>query len=518
MTFLTTLFAATLALPLPAVNDGDAPEVIRLKVGTEVVGTVTSDGFDEAKGVRIRRVDDDALLDIGFDQMLPEDALRIRAAHGYLPDEPEALMVEASRIKLATGQELICVIVERGVKTIKVRTGAQVVDLDASGVREITPVRVDALEVYDPDELYAQEVAKRNPISALDHYNLALYCESLQLWKSATAELEQVQSQDSTFKPELVKAKLERAKMRVEAAEDSALLAKAHRLAVRDQYDAALAVLDDFLVAKPGSILRADFEKTRRAIVKQRDKWVRTQVVVNFFTFMERVARELATDKGGSIKAARKQIELEGTKRGLELTAKFLKIRTEEVTAAWEDDKRNLASAHSATYGSGTWTLGSIEAVTKGMKKAEDPNKKGDANAAAAKKGEQTLEDKIKELIEKKKKEAADAQAKAKQNQGKGKGGAKGPQQPRDQEIADVPPTEDEWWNLVTVDERVQYLLAWWVDREPHAKIFVVDHRDCPNCAATGVIKYFDAKSGEDKMIPCPRCKGAQVDRVLRYH
>ena len=109
MTTIAALLAGLLLL-----GDEESPQVIRLKVGTEVVGVIVPDGFIESKGVRIKRVDDDSLLDIGFDQMLPEDARRIRGQHGYLPDEPDPILVDAMKVTFLDGSELIGIIVEQG--------------------------------------------------------------------------------------------------------------------------------------------------------------------------------------------------------------------------------------------------------------------------------------------------------------------------------------------------------------------------------------------------------------------
>ena len=52
---------------------GDAPLLVRLKVGAELVVELLPDTFDEATGVRVRRVDDGAELALSWDQLVPED-------------------------------------------------------------------------------------------------------------------------------------------------------------------------------------------------------------------------------------------------------------------------------------------------------------------------------------------------------------------------------------------------------------------------------------------------------------
>lgn len=505
---LALLPAALSAGPAPRAalaGEGDRPpEVVRLKVGSEVVGEVV--GFDEAKGVKLRRVEDGALLDVGFDQMVPEDARRIRAAEGYLPDEPEPILVDAMRVTLMDGTELLGVIVEQGVETFTLRQGTKSWPLVRARVRSIVPDQVDALEVYPAEELYAQEVARRNLGGALDHYNMALFCESLQLWPRVQEHLAQVTALDPAFKADIVAAKAKRATLRLESGEESSLLAKAHRFAQRDQYDDALAILDDFLAEKPGSGLRSDFEKARALIKRQRDKWIREQTIVHFFSYVGRVARQIATEAGSSAKSARKRMELEGTTMALEATAGWLRVDPKEVQAMWEAEDRNVASPHYANYGSGTFTLG-VDLALKGLVKEEETEGGDEAGPGP---GNETLEDKIKKLIEQKKKEQEAAQKRAKE------GGAK-KQEARGPEIADVPPTEEEWWNALGADDRTDYLVAWWADHDPHVKIFKFDGRKCSHCTGIGVLRFFD-RNGQDKSVPCPRCKGIQIDRILRFH
>ena len=497
--------AALAALAVPGEAIDEPAEVVRLKVGTEVVVDVVD--FDEAKGIRGKRVDDGALLDIAFDQMVPEDARRIRGRRGYLPDEAEPIVVEAMKVRFMTGGEVVGIIVEQGTTTFKLRRGAQTTEYQRAGVRSITPVQVDALEVYDPEELYAQELGRRNPQTALDHYNLAIYCESLELWARVKEHLAAATLADTAFKPEIIDGKLKRATLRLESGEDSDALAKAQRLAQRDRYDAALQQIGEFLEKKPGSTLRAEFEKARRVITNQRTKWLKEQVVVHFFNYAERVARQIATEKEIGLKQARTRMESDGTTMIAEATAKWLKVEPKEVLAQWEDPKRNTASPHYATYGAGTFTLGSVEAVVQGLT-PEEEKKEAPAETSTGANQDDYL-DKLKKLIEEKRK----AQEAAAKNQGKKKQEKRGP------EIADVPPTEDEWWTAADSDERTQYLLAWWVDHEPtKAKMVMkVEARTCAQCLGAGLIRYFD-RGGDDKFVPCPRCKSLGIDRALRFH
>lgn len=486
-------------------RDG-GPEVVRLKVGTEVVIEVVE--FDEARGVKARRVDDGALLDLAFDQMAPEDARRLRAARGYLPDEPEAVLVEAMQVKLVGGQTYTGIIVEQGTDTFRLRQRNQIWDFRRNGVLSIAPVQVDALEVYDGEELYARELALRNPQTALDHYNLALYCESLQVWTRAIEHLKLVAERDPAFKADIVDGKAKRAALRLESNEDSAELSKAQRLAQHERYDAALTLIDGFLAKKQGSGLRAEFEKARKGIARQREKWLRQEVITHFFVYLERAARQIASEPGIGLKQARQRMQLEGSNLAVEATAKQLNVKPAEVLAQWQDPKRLTGSQHYATYGSGTFTLGSIEAIQKGLVAEEDPAaKKSDPNAGDDSDSGTDYLDRIKKILEEKRKQQEEA------------GRNKGPKKPekRGPEIADVPPTDDEWWTAANTNEKTQYVMAWWADHDDSVKKLRAEARECAQCVGTGMIRYFDT-SGANKFVPCSRCKSLGIDRCVRFH
>jgi hypothetical protein len=179
------------------------------------------------------------------------------------------------------------------------------------------------------------------------------------------------------------------------------------------------------------------------------------------------------------------------------------------VQRVWEDAKRQTASPHFGSYGSGTWTLG-LEGAMKGLT-PEDPNKKADAAAKPAK--DESLEDRIKKLLEEKRKAQDEANKKGKKG---------GPQQPNKKmasgpQIADIPPTEEEWWVTLTIDEKTGYLTAWWAEHEANAKLYRVDQQPCVTCSGLGSLRYVNP-DGQEMAKPCPRCKGLQFDRVVRFH
>ena len=321
-----------------------------------------------------------------------------------------------------------------------------------------------------------------------------------------------MQEADAQFKADVVGAKLKQYDRRMEAGEDQALIAKANRMVFRDDYNGALALLDDFLQKKPGSVLRGDAEKARGRIAKAREQWLAEQVVANFFTFLERGIRKLASDPKMAPKEARKAVELDATKNALEATAKWLKTPVAEVQKVWENAKRQTASPHSGTYGSGSWTLG-LDAALKGLVQ-EDPNKKPGAAPGASGKDD-SLEDRIKKLLEQKRKEQEEAQKKSKGKQ-QGSGKAKPPEVTGPQ-INDVPPKEEEWWPTLNGDEKTQYLLAWWAEHDPNVKVYKYDQLPCQLCTGVGRIKYFN-RDGQEASIPCSRCKGLGFDRIIRFH
>ncbi len=494
-----------------AADTEDAAEVIRLKVGVEVVGRITD--FDEARGVSMLRAGDHSFLEITWDQMHPEDVRRIRADRGYLPDESEPIYVEATRVLLTTGVEMVGRIVESNEETFVLRDAKGARTLRHAQVREREKMQVNALLVFDGEELYAEQLYSGEPQTALDHYNLALLSESLFLWNRVKEHLDQALALDPSFKEEIIGAKLKRAELRLSVEAEAQVLSEANQLANARHFLEALKKIEGFIDQNPQSPLLAEFAKDQKKIEQMRGKWLKEQVAVNFFALIERFAGRLALDTQVAIQEARKQMDQEATRLVMESLGKKLDAMVEEIEKIWASPDRIFGSAHTFSYGAGSFTLGAEKALEGFEKEGDEKNKAGGEGAAGEKAagkekgGEESLKERLEKLIAERKKQQEQREK-------------QGPKSKKAQQatIYDVPPTQEEWWtSFSTTNERKAYLMAFWAERDEHVKKIGVSPRTCVRCSGEGILTISTQEKGEVQQ-PCDRCKGLRVDRVVKVH
>ena len=482
--------------------DGEV-EVIRLRVGREIVVELDRDSFDETGGIDATRLDDGGQVHLGWEQMHPEDAQRIRASFGFFSDEPEPVMLEAEKFIFGGGVEFIGVLEEQGPDGFTIRMQGKTKTFPWGGLRRREPVRVNALEIYDAETLYNEEFGRNPPQSAIDHYNLALYCEGIDAWDRVVQHLDEARALDAELKGDTLERKRARAEARIAAAEDAAELQAAERLAAYDGYDRALAKIDQFLAANPGSSLRAEFENSRRKILERREKWLFTKVNMQFFVQLDRFAHTLALSKELTVNDARKEMERNATSTVLERVAELLEVPVEDAERVWQSPERPRSSPRLASYGAGSFILGEQD-VFEGMKRLDEQEEE-ESGGSSADDGGNDVQERIRRILEERERR--------KKEQERG-----GPQRRNAFRIADVPPNKDEWWSRVAkASEKKNFLLAYWAEHDEHVRRINVSPKSCVRCAGEGRLRSFTS-DGQEVSQPCDRCKGLRIDRVVRYH
>ncbi|MFG0315783.1 MAG: MG2 domain-containing protein [Planctomycetota bacterium JB042] len=83
-------------------------------------------------------------------------------------------------------------------------------------------------------------------------------------------------------------------------------------------------------------------------------------------------------------------------------------------------------------------------------------------------------------------------------------------------DLADVPPTDVEWWDGASLRDRTSFLLAFFVELSGTFEPLPPDRRDCATCAGRGHVDFFGASDPEKlrAVMPCPRCKTLGFDRI----
>jgi len=508
-TTVAVLLAGTFALPGLARGE-DKPVILHLaSSGAEVSGSILDGGFDEARGIKLRRDDNGGLLELRWDQVRTEDVLAIKRLYGFESDDPPPLTVRALKVKIRGGKEIIGLDAgDQGPNKLIAKRG-NVTPVPRESIESITPVIVDALEVENPPEAFERVRREQPPKSAVDWYNLALSAESLTLYEQAKDCFTATLAADPAFSKKDVIAqrmKVLDAKLKETAAAE--MLRRIRTLRVHREYGAAVDLVNEFIQTWPSSLLLPEAQKEQRLLVDLHREAMLAEIRTQFFS----VARELCDGKalvrdlslGAGMTWAKDQLFDEA----IEHLAKVKKMEPAAVKELFAA-RGKLGSATAVSYGAGTFILGAEES-RRDLYKAKSKEKGGkDDEQEADDKKPDSLEEKIQKKLKEK-------QEQAKKRDQKRAGGQGVPQ------LADVPPTKDEWWTGASATERSHFLLAFFAEQSGPMQIERLTTRDCSQCAGTGTIKFYannpeQANDQGEMVIPCSRCKTLGFDRIVHF-
>ncbi len=499
--------AASIAVPALAAPRSEQSVVVHLRSGVELSGAILEDGFDEARGITLRRDDTGGILALRWDQMRTEDVAEIKRSRGFVGDEPPPIFVTALRVKTTTGEFIGLKFGQEDGKLILTKRG-QTVPIPIDSIRSIENVQVDALDVEAPEPLFEKHRAEVNPTTAVDWYNLGLYAESLGLTEEATKAYHACQDADAQLKAEWIKQRLKLLEVRAKEVEQTDCLGRIKSLKYRQAYREAYALAQDFVKKWPNSQQINLVNLEMNDIAARQRAGLTSNIRTDFFTFLRNACQDKANEKDITLGPAMTWARDHAFNEVKEKLAKYYDVKTEDVADLFS--KRGSAGAPvNASYGGGTFILG--DDAKKGYSKTDDEKAKEKAEAEKNAKekgkgaGEPTLQDKINEKLKEKLKEAA------KRNDKKKKEG----------EIADIPPTPEDWWAAASPVERTSFLMAFFAEQTKVVNILSLDQRFCSTCGGHGWMETFARNGGADTKggdaQPCPRCKTLGFDRLVKF-
>ncbi len=484
----------------------EQPVVVHLKSGAELSGAILEDGFDEARGITLRRDDTGGLLSLRWDQIREEDVSDIKRSRGFIGDEPPPIVVPALLVKTTTG-EFIGLKASQDDGKLVLKRRDQLVPIAIDSIRSIQNVNVDALDVEAPEPLFERRRAEVSPTTAVDWYNLGLYAEALGLNEEATKAYHACQDKDPALKSEWIKQRLKLLEVRSKEVEQSDQLNRIKSLKYRQSYREANALAEDFLKKWPNSQLVSLVNKEMADLAAKQRSGFTSNIRTDFFTYLRNACQDKSNEKDITLGAAMTWVRDHAFDDVKEKLAKYYGITTEDVADIFS--KRGVGGAPvTASYGGGTFILG--EDARKGYAKSEDEKAKEKAEAEknakekGKAKGEPTLQEKINEKLKEKAKESQ------RRNEQKRKEG----------EIADIPPTPDDWWAAAAPAERVSFLMAFFAEQTKLVNVLSLDQRFCSTCGGHGWQEQFMRNTGQESKgdaMPCPRCKTLGFDRIVKF-
>jgi hypothetical protein len=506
-----------LAAPAPAAVQGEpaaaaAPAeltMVRLYDGSILWGTIL--GHD-AQTLHVVRLDNGGKLQLPWSRLDPALADELLEKYGYVDHSGDEVMIEADKVVLKDGRELIGLIVNRTEDALyfKSATSIQPVPmLQIAGAA--TRVQVPALDVYTREELYQQELGKLDPASAASHWDLAVHCERIYDFAHAVEHLEAAQELEPGFKPSEVQTALERNRIKVHQQAQLDALRQVDHLRVRGRFDEALQGIERFLEAFADSPLAQDARKKKTQVEKAREERLKERVVEVWHSWLWRLAERKAREPGLTLEAALGWLD-EGLANELseaatkEIQASVSKdVTPDAVRRRWQE--RQGGRWRRATYGQGTFLLGDTEA-RKGLVK-EDPDAQQQGEKTEVDSQRKQLEERIKRYL---------------QNQEMIK---------KAQTSTDEESEQEKFWREYPAFNKTQWMLAYYVERSGEFELRDPQFQNCPDCGGLGKREVLNAVGRQNQggnrgqgaqgpgnntqLVDCPMCHSVGVFRKVHY-
>jgi len=495
---------------LPEAAPGSAPErpttegrvrMLRLRDGGILWAAL--DGHDP-ETLTVRRLETGGRLPLPWSLLDPaqEDALRLEL--GYVDPFADEVVVDAERLVLVDGTELVGAVVNRTEEHLWLKTASSTTPVAKRLVTSATRIQAPALDVYTRDELYqrrASELQDRLVASgragALAHLELARHCERLFDYARAEEHYRLVATLDAELESDAVRAGLERTRERASHQAQVDFLAEVDLLRARRRYGEAFERLEAFPRLFPDSPLTEDWNRLRGRVERYQERDLRERVVASWHRAASDLVRAAAREKDELAQA------LEYVESGLpeDIAARVREDLESLAPGISEGDVARLFSEREggrfrqASYGHGTWILGEERAL------AGSPEDEPEAELEAGSQADvrRRLEARIERYL---------------QNQELAR-------QARSS-IADFEDPEAFWrtWGSAS---RAQWLMARYIEDSGLFRDIRVRLTNCRQCGGTGTreLAYsgggIAGSSAANRIVACPTCHTIGRVRRIRY-
>lgn len=509
------LALTALVLPLAAWQEPPAESapntMLRLRSGAIAFGQIVA---HDPGGIRFRMLETGGEIPLGWSVLDPTEADELRLGYGYVEAEAEELLVDADRLELANGSELVGRIVERTETHLWVKRAEGTVPIPKTQVRgSITSVQAPALDLFTREELYQQKafdlqgrLAAEGRAGAQANEELARYAERLFDYGHALEHYQRAAERDPAYETERMAQAIARTTEKAALQQQVDHLAEIDLQRARKRYDRAIELLAQFRTLYPKSPLLTDLAKLQERVAKSQERDLREEIVSRWHFWAVRLARE----------AARKATfeEVQGyldEKMGEEVAQKVRDdvqtiapgIEVGQVQRLWGE--RKGGKYRTATYGLGTWLLGESARAELDKPKGKDEQKEAAPAAGSQAEARKRLEDRIKRYLENQKLTRGSGQTQ------------------RDDEDPQV------FWGSWNWSGRSQWILAYFAEKSGLFRDVTARFSNCRECGGTGArdILYTGnagnstqgqggGKAGE-VLVACPTCHTIGIVRRVRY-
>ncbi len=355
----------------------------------------------------------------------------------------------------------------------RLQRAGTVVDIEKSRVIDVAKVMLDPRDVWSPEQLVAKfntqlaKERKAGDLSVEEHFRLGNYAYKVGAYEQAARHLT-LCAGDASF-ASAAAARVRVTELRTLLAERvviAAMRAIRTSIALKSFRKArtGLAALDSHDL-KPGTPLATRIEALKAYFAEKRRAAFTKAARSDFLDFVYRVTarsvHERSTDLADVRAWARKSLADDAFRSMAKDWTRLDDVSPEEARVFWANRKRSAWS--SVSYGSGTFIV--------------EPAKQ------------------------------RPAKRKPKKSTGASGPGVTVPK----------PPTPDQWWAKASQRERMDWILAWFVE---NSDLFDVDptplRANCPRCHGKGTLSMRTADGAVHRYL-CTRCAGSQQDRRVKF-
>ncbi|MFT7667366.1 MAG: hypothetical protein ACI8X5_000045 [Planctomycetota bacterium] len=492
-------FAASAAAVPRSQDNPEAIVMIRMQSGMIYWGELQDHTADN---VTFKRLESGGIVTLPWSMLEPVQRLGLRTQFGYVDLSTDEVMVEAGRLLLTDGREIVGIVLgtpEERAKSnvIRFQTEGRILEVPDIMIRSFLPgVQVPALDVYTKEDLYRAEVSNALIDSALSQYELAQYCEKILDYPHSLEHYNACIALDPGFKPKEMEVILKRVQRRVDNQEQVDFLSNVDREKRRKHYDNALNLLVEFDAKFVDSPLRGDRLQMEERVIKARDAYMHLQVSKAWFSWMGRLSAKAGREKSfeESLAYLDEQMSQEilrnvtGTMRKT-----WMSIEEDQVLRFFLERKK--VRWKPASYGLGTWLLGEEEALKGGIEESEEKKPASERDKARAEQAE-----KINRWM---------------RNQEMAK---------RSSKSADDLEEVEKAWVLIGSSARRNWITAYYAENSGDLDVRTKPElRACSECAGRGIREIIitgsarEGESGGRQNLTCPTCHGIGRVRRIRY-
>lgn len=483
-------------LPAPPAQDPAADEIIRLRDGRLLVGSIEAHDLD---GFLLQHARSGGRLRLAWNDLFPGEAERLRLFLGYRT-ESAVPQTTAHRVLLRNGREVVGRIVRQDARGLEVRTLDSSVMVPAAMIaappEEVT---VDAGSVLTPEQFFQERAPTVAPDDAYANFLFAQELEQLFALERAQERYLAARALATAGGDQPLLNRIDLSLRQLEEtianrAEAQALEA-IRRAMFRERFEEAEALIAAYPESFPQPKLRRQFTELQQQFGSARSASISRYLARNWYDRVIAEVKRQALNREATMDQLIAWVEGElpqAVRSRLvgELAAMNDELQPGDLDAYWAKRSEHGAARHRASFGEGSWILGE-ERARAGLD-AEEEKEADDGKTAEQKEMEERVQRYLENL---------ESQRRAAEGAASGEA------------------TADDWWQQASVTERFQFLLAYYAEYSGDFASTSFEFARCPTCAGTGVLETVEIgpQGKQDRKMRCPTCHGVGIKRAINF-